>query len=172
MRELYTTEYVEKYARKKNNYKIFYIILSILFGLSIVGIMVYYALEPYGTNLRTPLLIALILLTVSFITYTFIHFGYTYGTVNKYYNFLVFSACNKRIQSKVTILNVLYETVDKDGLDCYRLIVLEWSDVANDYVERTIYIDCQISVTDLKEGDIVTILSNSNFLLAYKKETA
>ncbi len=172
MRELYTNECVELYAKKMKRYKISYIVVSVICALLIAGIILWYALEPYGTKLRIPLLVSLICLIVLFITYSFIHFGYTYGSVKKYYEFLVFSVCGKRSLNKVTVLNVLYEPVDKNGFDCYRLEVLEWSSVTNDYVEHTIYIDCQVSVTDLAEGDIVSVYTNSNCLLAYKKETA
>ncbi len=171
MRELYTTEYVNKYAKKLKNYKKSYAIIATIVAILIVGIIIYYALEPYGTKLRTPLLIALISIIILFVTYSFLHFGYTYGSVKKYYNFLVCSACGKRTLSKVTVLNVFYEPVDKNGFDCYRIVVLEWSELSNDYVERTLYIDCQVSVTDLSEGDIVSVYTNANYLLAYKKET-
>lgn len=171
MRELYTTEYVNKYIRKRSNYKISYVIISILTAIFVVGLMVYYAFEPYGTNLRVPFLVLIIIVTILFIIYSFIHFGYTYGTVNKYYRYLVFSVCGKRTLSKVTVLNVLRDPVDKDGFDCYRIIILEWSDITNDYVERTLYVDYEISITDLSEGDIITVSTNSNYLLAYKKET-
>ncbi len=170
MRELYTTDYVNKYANKKKKYKTQYVIVSIIVSLLVVGIIVFYALEPYGTKLRIPLLVALMLLIILFVSYSFLHFGYTYGSVKNYYNFLVCSVCGKRSFSKVTVLNVLYQPLDKGGFDCYRLIALEWSEVANDYVERTLYVDCQVLVDDLKEGDILSIYSNSNYLLAYKKE--
>ncbi len=171
MRELYTTEYVNKYAKKLKNYKNSYIIIAIIVAILVVGIIVYYALEPYGTKLRIPLLVALIAIIILFVFYSFLHFGYTYGSVKKYYDFLVFSACGNRSLSKVTVLNVYFEPIDKNGFDCYRLVVLEWSESSNDYVERTLYIDCQVSVTDLSEGDIISVYTNSNYLLAYKKET-
>lgn len=171
MRELYNNEYVNTYSKKLKNYKTSYLIIAIFSILAIAGILVYYAFEPYGTSLRIPLLVALILIIVSFVTYSFVHFGYTYGVVKKYYEFLVYTVCGKRSVSKVTVLSVLYEPVDKNGFDCYRLVVLEWSSTTDDYVEHTIYIDSQVTVTDLKEGDIVSISTNSNYLLAYKKET-
>ncbi|MBQ3235612.1 MAG: hypothetical protein IJA97_05595 [Clostridia bacterium] len=170
MRELYTTEYVEKYRKLKKRQVITYVVVCILALLLVVGIIIYYAFEPYKTKARIPLMIAMFLVIIAFVTYSFLHFQFIYGSVRKYFNFLLFSACGKRNVDKVTVLSVFSDTVDKSGIDCTRIVVLEWSDAQNDYVEHTIYVDNEVVVDDICEGDILTVATNSSYLLAYKKE--
>lgn len=171
MRELYSSEYVEKYVKLKKRQMVVYFILLATAVLLIGAIMLIYAMEPYQTKLRIPLMILMCLIAVSFITYTFLFFQFIHGKVVHYYNFLIYTVCTKRVVDKVTVLNVFHDTVDKNGVDCTRMVVLEWSDSQNDYVEHTIYVDNEVVVDDVSEGDIVTIATNSSYLLAYKKET-
>ncbi|MBO7215305.1 MAG: hypothetical protein J6V66_07445 [Clostridia bacterium] len=170
MRELYTTKYIQGYKDFKKKLEIRYVIVAIISALLIAGVIFIYSLEPYGTKLRIPFMILMFALTTAFILYSFLFFQCTYGKVRIYYTFLLFSVCGPRRIDKVTVLNVFGETVDKSGIDCSRIVVLEWSDAQNDYVEHTIYIDNEVKVDDIFEGDIITVATNSSCLLAYSKE--
>ncbi len=170
MRELYSTKYIEKYKNVKKRMEIRYVLVLIISILAIAGDLVYYALEPYETNLRVPLMLLLFAVTIFIISYSFVFFSLTYRRVRDYFSFLIFLVCGKRTVEKVTVLGVYGDVVDKSGVDSTRIEVLEWSDLANDYVERVIYVDTELEVTDIAEGDIITVATNGSYLLAYSKE--
>lgn len=170
MRELYSSEYVQKYAKLKKRQEVSYWISLAVAVLLIAGIIIFYSFEPYQTKLRIPLMILMFVIAVGFITYSFLFFQFIYGKVRSYYTFLIYSACSKRNVDKVTVLNVFGDIFDKNGVDCTRIVVLEWSDAQNDYVEHTLYVDNEVTVDDVCEGDILTVATNSSYLLAYKKE--
>jgi hypothetical protein len=170
MREFYTLSYVNNIKNKRSKQRTIYIIVLVIAVLLVTGIYVYFSTEPYGSKSRTPLLIALIAIIFLTIVYSFLHFDILYGKLNKYYDFLVCNALGIRVTKKVTVLSVSFDTVTKDNLDFYSIVVLDWSDTQNDFVERTLYIDCEIKDVDLKEGEIIKIVTNSNYLLAYEKE--
>lgn len=170
MKELYTNGYVLNIKNKRSKQKTIYFIVLAVAVLIITGIYIYFSTEPYGANSRTPLLIALISVIFLTIVYSFLHFDILYGRLNKYYDFLVCNVLGARETKKVTVLSVSYDTTTKDNLDFYTITVLDWSEIQNDFVERTIYIDSEIEVKDIKEGEIITIQTNSNYLLAYQKE--
>ena len=170
MRELYSKDYIQDIKHKRKIQSLIYIIVLAVAISIVVGIYLYFMTLPYGSKARTPLLIVLIVVIFLTITYSFLHFDILYGKLNRYYEYLTCNVCGLRETKKVTVLNVFYQKQTKEKLDFYTIQVLDWSSVQNDFVERTIYIDCEIKVDDIFEGDIVTIVTNSNYLLAYKKE--
>ena len=172
MRELYQSDYINRYLKLKKRMLVTYFVIMALSIGALAFILIYYATEPYQTSSRVPLMIAMFAVIVFFIVYSFIFFTITYGKVRSYCNFLLFSVCATRSTDKVTVLNVFNDIVDKNGGDCTRIEVLEWSDAENDFVERMIYVDNEVVVDDVFEGDILTIVTNSKYLLAYNKETA
>lgn len=170
MRELYSTKYIEKYKKLKKRMEIKYAIILIISVLALAFDVLYYSLEPYETNLRLPLMLIMFAIATFIIAYSFVFFTMTYGRVREYFNFLIFSVCGKRTIKKVTVLGVYGDVVDKGGVDSTKIEVLEWSELADDYVEHVIYVDNELKVNDISEGDIITIATNGNYLLAYVKE--
>ncbi len=170
MKELYSTEYVEKYTKLKKRMEIRYALILIISILAIVADILYYSFEPFETNLRVPLMIVLFALSIFIVAYSFIFFTLTYGRLRSYYHFLIFSVCGRRNVEKITVLGVFGDVVDKSGVDCTRIEILEWSDLADDYVEHVIYVDAEVDASDIVEGDILTVATCGNYLLAYHKE--
>ena len=155
--------------KKKTLLTIYFVILAIAVA-SITAIMLIYANEPYGTKLRMPLLIAIILITVIFTAYSFLFFTISYGRLKKYCYYLYYAVFGKKETAKVTLLNYNLSPRDNGGIDFYTINVLIWSDDKNDYVERTVYVDAEFLIEDVKINDIITITTNANYLVAYKKE--
>ena len=85
MTEFYTTSYLEDVKTKKRNLLISYFVALFIVISIILAIMIIYSKQPFGTDLRTPFLIAIIVITVIFITYSFIFFTISYGRIKNYY---------------------------------------------------------------------------------------
>ena len=47
--------------------------------------------------------------------------------------------------------------------------VLTWSDGHDDYIKRRILIDKEIKNLDVKEGEIITIVTSLNTLMGYQR---
>ena len=168
MTELYSTSYYSKIKKRRQNLlKSFFVVLAIYIAM-IVAIMIIYANEPFGTTLRTPLLIALIVFSVAFVIYSFIFFSISYGRLKKYEYYLYFSIFGKHEIIKGTVIEVNNFVKDVSGVDFNSFTALVWSEVKGDYVERSIYVDCEFNV-DVKEGDVLTLKLNSSYLLGYEK---
>lgn len=170
MTELYTTDYLEKIKIKKRNLLISYFVISCV-ALSIIAtIMIIYSNEPFGTSLRLPFLIALVVICVSFVFYSFVFFNISYGRIRKYYNFVYYAIFSKKDVEKVTVIANYNQVREVLGVEFYTLNVLCWSAIENDYVERNLYVDCELNVESFSKNDVLTVSLNSNYLVAYKKE--
>lgn len=170
MTELYTTDYLDKIKLKKRNLLIAYFVLLGIAILSISAIMIVYANEPFGTKLRLPFIIALVLICVIFVVYSFIFFNISYGRIKKYYNFVYYAIFSKQDVEKVTVIASDNQVREVLGVDFYTLTVLCWSNIENDYVERNLYVDADLNVESFSKNDVLTVRLNSNYLVAYKKE--
>lgn len=171
MRELYSKDYYLQMTKKKKSLLTLYFSILAFVVLIITAIMIIYANEPYGTKLRVPLMIIMISITVIFIAYSFLFFTITYGRLKKYCFYLYYTVFGSRETAKVTVLDYSLTPKDNGGIDFYSLNVLIWSNAYNDYVERIIYVDCEFSIDDISVNDVLTVVLNSNYLVAYKKET-
>ena len=117
MRELYSNDYVNRYFKLKKRLLTSYFIILIASVLTVAGILLFYALEPYQTNLRFPLMIGMFAVISFFIIYSFMFFTISYGRTRSYCNFLMFSVCAKRSVDKITVLGVYNDLVEKNGVN-------------------------------------------------------
>ncbi len=170
MKEFYSIDYYTKFTKKKKSLLTVYFAIFALVTLLLVTIYLIYANEPYGTKLRTPFLIAIISIAVVFIAYSFVFFTITYGRLKKYCFYLYYAVFGNKETAKITVLDYCLQPKDNGGLEFYSLDVLIWSELDQDYVERTIYVDAEFLIDDIKINDIVTVVLNANYLVAYKKE--
>lgn len=170
MTELYTTDYLDKIKSKKQNLLIsYFIMLGVAFAIVTI-IMIIYSKEPFGTKLRLPFIIALIVICVFFVVYSFIFFNISYGRIKKYYNFVYYALFSKLDVERVTVIANYNQIREVLGVDFYTLNVLCWSSIENDYVERNLYVDCELDIENFSKNDVLTVKLNSNYLVAYKKE--
>ncbi len=170
MTEFYTTSYLDDIKNKKRNLLISYFAALFIVISMILAIMIIYSKQPFGTDLRTPFLIAIIVLTVIFIIYSFIFFSISYGRIKKYYNYLYNALFCKPEFAKVTVLSVYKDVREVVGVEFYTLNVLCWSNLKNDYVERNVYVDCEFGVDNFNKNDVLSVKLNANYLLGYQKE--
>ncbi len=168
MTNFYTNEYLEKIKRQKNKLlTIYFIILAVCVLIEVV-VIGFNAYLPYMHEYKTLLTIILYATGVLFTVFSFLYLQITYGKVSEYYKFVSQTMIKRKTTSSVTVIRIHYQT-QTNKIDYYTIDVLEWSNTENDYVERTVLVDCEFKDLDFKVDEILTITTSSNFLTAYKR---
>ncbi len=168
MTELYLESHYDKIKKQKRNLLISYFVALGVFLAIVATIMIIYANEPYGTQLRTPFLIVLIVISVTFVIYSFIFFSICYGRIKKYEYYLYFAVFGKHEIIKATVIDIDNSVKDVGGVDFYSFTALVWSDIKNDYVNRLIYVDCELDFS-VNVNEVLTLKVNSSYLVGYER---
>ncbi len=169
MVEFYNEEYLYKIDRQRFNLKLIYVI-SLIFSIALIlTLTILIAFQPYDTKFeKVSRWIIAIYLSV-YIIFSFIYLKIPYARV-KYYQYFVLDCMRfAKNQEQVTIVGINNETTYKNGVDFYYLDIIEWSERENDFINRSVLVDCEIKNLDLNKGEIVTITTASNVLIAYEK---
>ena len=169
MTSLYNKTYLNNIKKQKNKLLALYLILLGVVLLIEAGIIVYYALQPFGNNLTEPLKILMFSIAIVFVLFSGVYLSITYGRVLRYYQFLLNLLYSKKAKLTATVISIGYETKTSAGVDFYTMDVLEWSETQNDYVKHIILIDNEFKNLDINEGDIITITTSLNALMEYSK---
>ena len=168
MVNLYSEETYLKENTRRIKYLYLYIAALILVVICETALMIYYATRPFGTPLEIPLLIIILSIGALFTVFSVVFLTIPYGRLKKYCEILGDFLDNEKVVSEVTVLGIDKTVTVKYGVDFYRLNVLEWSTIENDYVERSILVDNEIKTLDFKVNDIVKIVTTSNMLIGYE----
>ena len=170
MTYLYTKPYYYQIKKQRQKLLTIYLILLGLALLGLVGIILFYAFQPYGTNLKLPLQISMFALIVVFTLFSGVYLTIIYGRVNKYYHFLNSLSRGKKLSNSVTVISINYGDLRTNfGVDFYTMEVLEWSSSQDDYVKHNLLIDNEFKNLDINEGDMLTVTSSLNVLMEYNK---
>ena len=168
MTELYTEQnYIDNNTRRIKYLFIYFTLLAVVLIAEIL-LLIYFSTRPFGTPLETPLLIIILSIGGVFAAFSVVFFTIPYGRLSKYCNILCDFLDNERVTSEVTAIKYDENVTVKYGVDFYRLNVLEWNETEEEYVERSVLIDNEIKNLDIKEGDIVKIVTTSNMLIGYE----
>ena len=170
MTALYNKTYYNQIKKQKNKLLTIYFILLAIAILFVAGIIVFYALQPYGTDKKTSLMVAMFLITCIFTLFSGVYLSIPYGRVSKYYKFLTNLLYSKKQSFNVTVVSIGGENKTNYGVDFYTLEVLEWSDTQNDYVKHKILVDNEFKNLDVNEGDMLTITTSLNALMEFSKK--
>lgn len=171
MVNFYDKDLVLKFYKKKKSLITFYVFVTIVAILLVGGILLAFSFEPYGSKFKLPFLIAIFVVTCSFVFFSFLFFVIIYGRTKKYYEFIYYACYGVGEIAKVTITHVESKSEDVLGIDYYAVTALYWSDVVNNYFERKLYIDCEIKSFNVSEGDVLTLKIVSNCIVGYEEET-
>ena len=168
MIELYSEELYIKENKRRIKYLLVYLALLFIVIAIETALLVYFATRPFGTPLETPLLIIILSLGGVFTAFSVLYLTIPYGRLKKYCDILCDFLDNEKVTSDVTVINFDYTVTVKYGVDFYRLNLLEWSEIEDDYVERSVLVDNEIKNLDFNSGDILKITTTSNMLIAYE----
>lgn len=168
MKELYSVENYEKMNNKRKNMLTFYFVLLGISLLAIIGIIIYYAGEPYGSPKEKLLKTIMCVIISLFVLFSFLFFTITYGRVNNYTVFLHDSINGRKTTSNVTVLSVSNIKEDLKNISFYSFEVLEWDEKKQDYFKRRVLIDAEIKIDDLHKDAIIEMQTVGNVLYAYE----
>ncbi len=171
MTALYTKSYYNKIKKQKKILLTVYLVLLAIAVISVVGIIVFYSLQPYGTSLKNPLKFLMYSIVVIFCLFSGIYLTIVYGRVNKYLKFLGNLASAKKLNYKITVISINYGDIRTNyGVDFYTMEVLEWSETQSDYVKHNLLVDAEFKDLDINEGEILTVKTSLNALMEYNKD--
>lgn len=168
MMNFYEEDYLVKINRQKRRCLAVYFVVAVILTLIIVTAIVLNSIFPYNFGHRPILLSVVIVSTLLLVVFSFVYLQICYKKVAEYYNFIVSLISRKSTSINATIIRANAQVVS-GVIDYYSVDVLEWSIVDNDYVERSVFIDAEMQNLDLNKGEIVTLVTVSNYLIAYKK---
>ena len=171
MKQLYFKKNVDVNDKQRKVLLALYFIVAIILLGGIVSCIVLFALEPYGTAKRIPLMVSMFVIAVVLVIFSFVYFSLVYKPVKKYVDFLKYTVFGKRNTVSLTVLDFYYQPQEYKGVNFYRILTLEWNDVRKDFVERILLVDAEIEINDLNKGDIVNCEIASSCLVAYSKES-
>ena len=167
---LYNNSYYNKIKKQKNKLLTIYLVLLVLAVIALTAIIVFYALQPYGTTLKTPLMISMFALIICFTLFSGVYLSIVYGRVNKYLKYLNSLILGKKCTFSATVISVNFGDYRTNyGVDFYTVDVLDWSTTQNDYVNHKIFIDAEFKNLDFNEGDMLTVITSLNTLMEFKK---
>ena len=167
---LYNQTLYNQIKKQKNKLLTVYFILLSITVLLTVGIIIFYALQPYGNNYKNSLKYLMFAIVICFSFFSGVYLSIVYGRVSKYFYFLNSLKVGKKYTFAATVVCVNYgDTKTNYGVDFYTLEVLEWSDSQKDYVNHKIFIDAEFKNLDINEGDMLTITTSLNTLMEFKK---
>lgn len=169
MVSLYSKDHLKNIQKQKNKCLILYCLLLAVAVVFVGGIIYYYSLQPFASTLETPLKIIMFAFSILFIVFSCVYLEIVFGRVNRYYKHVKNMAIGKKSTFTATVLSINYEQRSQDGVDFYSMDVLTWSDGHDDYIKRSILIDKEIKNLDVKEGEIITIVTSLNTLMGYQR---
>lgn len=171
MKQLYSKKNVDVNDKQRKILLVVYFLVAVILLGGIVSCIVIYALEPFGTTKKIPLMVSMFAIAVVLVIFSFVYFSLVYKPVKKYVDFLKYTVFGKRNRVSLTVLDFYYQPQEHKGVDYYRISTLEWNDVRKDFVERIVLVDASILIDDLNKGDIVNCELASSCLVAYSKES-
>lgn len=167
---LYNNLYYNQIKKQKSKLLTIYFILLGITLLALAGIIVFFALQPYGTTLKEPLKWSMFAIIVIFTLFSGVYLTIIYGRVSKYLQFLSNLKVGKKSTFTATVVSINYGDLRTNyGVDFYTLEVLEWSNTQNDYVKHNVLIDNEFKNLDISEGDMLNITICLNALMEYSK---
>ena len=165
---LYSNDYVNSIYKKRNKILAIYLVTLFIAVSSLVGILVFFALQPYGYEKKGLLKFLMYVIIVVFVLFSGLYLEIIFSRINKYKSKLQEILSCKKSEILATVLQINYQITSKNNVDFYTITILEWSSVRKDYVEHSILVDNEIKHLPFKENDIITLITANNVLIGYK----
>lgn len=169
MVNFYSKQYVDNLKKKKRlHLLLIFSILAIMITINVILVIVF-AGYPYGSGMRTPFMIISNVITIFFTFLTGMYFEIFFVPVKNHYAKVLDALFGKKERVTVTVLRMNEDVLDKVGVKFKSFDAVAWSDIQNDYVERTVIYDCDFEV-NFVENQMVDIVTCGNILLGYEEK--
>ena len=168
MIEYYTTsEYYESKRERNKTLLIYGIFLAIYLAIS-GGFVAWYLVQPYLSDTIWIIKLLHYSVTVIFAIFSTIYFGIKYRLVNRYYKRCYEMSIGRKETYEGNFIDYSPNKENKDGVEIKSLIFLEWNKYKQECFERKVYVPYHKSFPEIKENDMVTYITQGNFLVAYE----
>lgn len=167
MNYLYEEDYLDKIQIQRKRLLVTYIVLLSVIVVAVVLSIIYYSTRPYKWEYGTLFKTIVIVVAALFVVFSTIFLEIPFGRVNRYYKLIKDLFSNELLKSNVTFISFDDRKINKYGVDFYYINVLEWSDIENDYVERSIMVDKERKVKEFRKGEIFEVYTAGNILFKY-----
>ena len=167
MVNFYTQKYLDGLKNKKKLHLLVIITIMSIMLITNVIMIINFAGYPYGSGKRVPFTVISCIITVVLTFFSGVYYEIMYVPVKNHYAKVVEVLTGKKDKSNVSILRFNNDELDKLGVKFRSFDALTWSDIQNDYVERTIIYDCDFSV-NFNENQMVDVVTCGNVLLSYE----
>ena len=169
MVNFYSKEYVDKLKKKKRLHLLLIISILAIMVITNVILIIVFAGYPYGSGMKTPFLIISNLITIVFTFLAGMYFEIFFVPVRNHYLKVIDALYGKRETSTVTILRMNEDELDKLGVKFKSFDAVAWSNIQNDYVERTVLYDSDFEL-NFESNQMVDIVTCGNILLGYEEK--
>ncbi len=167
MVNFYTQDYMNELKKKKLLHLLAIISIMSVMIITNVILVVVFSDYPYGSGMRTTFMIITYVITIILTFFSGVYFEIVYVPIRNHYLKVFEVLVGKKDKSNVTILRFNYDEQDKLGVKFKSFDAITWSDIQNDYVERTIIYDCDFEPT-FTENQMVDVITCGNVLLSYE----
>ena len=168
MINVYTdADFLSAYKQRRRYLHIFIGVTAIYVAICI-GLVIYHANLPYGSVYTTWPKITAYALSVLYVLFAFPFMAICFRRVNRYYRMLAY--INEGIKAEET--NYFYtfraHTQQQDNVDVVVGVFAEKNNRNKEWREREIYLDPEKELPDFNNGDLVHLITQSNFLVHYE----
>ncbi|MBR1868312.1 MAG: hypothetical protein IJ800_07045 [Clostridia bacterium] len=172
MKNLYEEEdYTEAKKLKSRLLTIYFIALAVaVCGCAVL--FVFFMLLPYPSNdviegQKNLYLFGVTAISVVFVIFSFIYLGIPYKRAKKYFAMFEDIKTGQKQYSVCTFLQNDLSVSEVRDVEFHTMVVLEWSDKTQEYMRRNVLVDKEKQMPQLKNGDIIKIMTHANVLLSY-----
>jgi hypothetical protein len=123
---------------------------------------------PYKSNLIYLVKVLHYVLVALYIGFTFVYFGIVYKRINRYYKLLnnVFTGIKE--ENTAEFIKTDLSAADKDGVDCFNLVFLEYNKYKKDFFERKVLVLAEKPMPKIEKNCYVKFITQGNVLVSYE----
>ena len=168
MIDYFTTK--EYYDIKKERRKVIgiYAIFLVIY-LAISGVFVaWYLVQPYMSDKIWLIKLLHYTITLIFAVFSTIYFGIKFRLVNHYYKRCYEMTIGRKEKYEGNFIDYSHTKENREGVEIKSLIFMEWNKYKEECFERKVYVPYDKPFPQLKENQMVTYLTQGNFLVAYE----
>jgi len=160
-------DYERVTEQKKKSLTLFLTVTGIAL-LAMVGVFVWFILEPYGTKKEPWLLVLISVISGLYAIFAYIYLSICYARVKNYKKMLGYALTRKPTEGQAVFMHFNSGITVKDKVDFQSITFVEWSEKEKDYMERNVFFDPEKTRPDFRTGDEIRLLTYSNILVAYE----
>lgn len=154
-------------AQKK---KIFYTFLGVTVGYAAfcVAWLLYYISLPYADPMQSLPKACVYVASALYVLFVFPFMGIKFHRIRRYYKMMYYLSEGLKNVEENYFVGFESKDLQKDYVDATACIFKTWNKKKSEWMEREAYFDNEKPLPDLKKGDLVKYILQSNFIVQYE----